>query len=288
VNDDDPQVSVVVPTRDRPGALAACLTALERQTATAFEVVVVDDGSVDGAAVADVVRGAPRARLVRGDGQGPAAARNLGVTVARGPVLCFTDDDCRPRPGWIDALARRIDAGAAVVAGPTRNARPSDPYAAASQAITNHLTGTSFDPVTNEVAFAPTSNVACRADVHRALPFDETYPLAAGEDREWCSRLADRGIAIAFEPGAAVDHHQVLSLRRFWRQQVRYGRGAHRWQRDRPAGVRLQPVRFYTDLVRAGFRLGPATGLLVVLAQVATSVGIAREAVTATRGRIRA
>jgi glycosyltransferase involved in cell wall biosynthesis len=272
----DPRVSVVVPTRDRPGPLAACLAALGEQA----EVIVVDDGSRDRAGVAAVVAGAPHARLVRGEGRGPAAARNLGAAEARAPIVCFTDDDCRPDPGWVDALARRIEAGAAVVAGPTRNACPGDPYAAASQAITNRLTGASLDPSTGTVGFAPTSNVACRADVHRSLPFDETYPLAAGEDRDWCVRLAGRGIAIAFEPRAGVDHHQDLSLRRFWRQQVRYGRGAYRWQRGRPQGARLQPLRFYVDLVRTGFAFGPAPGLLVLLAQAATAVGLTREAMT--------
>ena len=276
----DPEVSVVIPTRDRPGPMSACLAALERQTTRAFEVVVVDDGSRDPGAVAAVVAGASRARLVRGAGRGPAAARNLGAAAARAPVLCFTDDDCRPAPSWVAALARRIDAGAAVVAGPTRNGRPDDVYGAASQAITNHLAGASFDPATGRVDFAPTSNLACRADVHRSLPFDEGYPLAAGEDRDWCARLADRGLALEFEPWAWVEHDQDLSLRDFWRQQVRYGRGAFRWHSDGPAGARLQPLGFYTGLVRTGFALGWATGSLVLLAQVATAVGIAHEALT--------
>ena len=106
---------------------------------------MVDDGSVDAAAVSAVVARAPHARLVRGGGRGPAAARNLGAAAARGPVLCFTDDDCRPEPGWIEALVASVDDGTAV-AGPTQNGRPGDPFAAASQAITNHLAGASLDP----------------------------------------------------------------------------------------------------------------------------------------------
>ena len=106
---DGPAVSVVVPTRDRPSQLDACLAAIEAQTARSYEVVVVDDGSVDAAAVSAVVARAPHARLVRGGGRGPAAARNLGAAAARGPVLCFTDDDCRPEPGWIEALVAGVD-----------------------------------------------------------------------------------------------------------------------------------------------------------------------------------
>jgi glycosyltransferase involved in cell wall biosynthesis len=278
-----PQVSVVVPTRDRPGPLSACLAALEAQDAPSFEVVVVDDGSRHPAAVAAVVAAAPAARLVRGKGQGPAAARNLGASVARAPVLCFTDDDCRPGPGWVAALARHIGAGADAVAGPTRNGRPDDACAVASQTITNHLSEASLD-ASGHLGFAPTSNLACRAELHRGLRFDESFPLAAGEDRDWCTRLTSRGVPLAYAPEAWVDHHQDLTLQRYWRQQVRYGRGANRGHRNREPGARLAPARFYVELLGKGWAEGPRAGALVVLAQVATAVGIVREA-GATRRR---
>ncbi len=277
-----PGVAVIVPSRDRPGPLAACLRALEAQTATSFEIVVVDDASRDAAAVAAVVAASPRARLVRGEGRGPAAARNLGARSTDATVLCFTDDDCRPGPGWIAAMAGCFAGGAEAVAGPTRNGRPADVVAAASQTVTNHLSEASLD-ADGHLGFAPTSNVACRAEVHRALPFDESFPLAAGEDRDWCSRLAEAGVALVHEPSAWVDHHQDLTLRSFWRQQERYGRGAHRWQQDRPPGARLQPARFYTDLLGKAWSQGPRTGALVMLAQLATATGLAREALASRR-----
>jgi glycosyltransferase involved in cell wall biosynthesis len=297
-----PAVSVVVPSRDRPDRLAGCLAALESQTAPDYEVVVVDDGSLDADAVAAVVAAAPHARLVRGQGRGPATARNLGASAARGDVLCFTDDDCRPGPGWVEALAGRLGAGRpapdcgngdpsgpgcpgwpAAVAGPTRNADLGDPFAAASQAITNHLTDTSLDEATGRLGFAPTSSVACRAEVHRALPFDDGYPLAAGEDRDWCARLAARGEALVYEPAAWVDHHQDLGWRGFWRQQVRYGRGAYRFHRTAAPDARFRTPGFYVGLVRAGFAQGPTAGLLVLVAQVATAAGLLREAAAASR-----
>lgn len=277
-----PAVSVVVPTRDRPGQLAHCLAALEDQTAPSYEVVVVDDASDDADAVAAVVDGAPHARLVRGEGRGPAAARNRGAEAARAPVLCFTDDDCRPSPGWIEALAGRVDESTAV-AGPTRNGQPDDPFAAASQAITNHLALASLDPASGRLAFAPTSNLASSAALHRTLRFDESFPTAAGEDRDWCARLASAGGALVYEPAADVDHHQNLGWRGFWRQQVRYGRGAYLHRRGAEPGDRLQAPGFYAGLVRAGFAAGIATGILVLVAQVATAAGLASQAFAARR-----
>jgi GT2 family glycosyltransferase len=209
--------------------------------------------------------------VVRAPGDGHAAARNLGVRSAHAEVICFTDDDCRPAPAWLAAIAERVATGARVVAGPTIvGAR--GPVVAAAQTVTNHLTDRSIDDTGSHVGFAPTSNLACRADVLAALPFDERYPLAAGEDRDWCRRLAGHGIAIAYAPRAVVAHHPCLSLGSFWRQQVRYGRGAHRFHRGGPGGAPAAPG-FYLELVRRGFREGFVTGLLVLVAQCATAVG---------------
>ena len=113
------------------------------------------------------------------------------------------------------------------------------------------------------------------------LPFDEDYPLAAGEDRDWCDRLAGLGIPIAYEPSAWVDHAPDLNLARYWRQQVRYGRGAYRFHRSRPAGPGLSPRRLHLDLLRAGFACGVRVGALVAAAQVATAAGAAREGLAA-------
>jgi GT2 family glycosyltransferase len=267
--------SVVVPTRDRLDQLVECLTALDVQTTPSFEVIVVDDASRDDAGVARLIAAFPKARLVRGDGRGPAAARNLGASAARSAIVCFTDDDCRPSRHWLEALVRELDFGADAVAGRTLSAS-DDPFAGASQTITNHLMDASADGAGN-VSFAPSCNIACRADVIRALPFDETYPLAAGEDREWCARLIERGVALVFVPEARVLHEPRLTLRRFWRQHERYGRGASRWHRSRRPGERLQPARFYSALIGKGFATGPSIGVLVVLAQLATAVGAARE-----------
>jgi glycosyltransferase involved in cell wall biosynthesis len=280
---DGPAVTVVVPTRDRPGPLAECLVALDAQRGAAVEVVVVDDASTDPVAVAAAVGGRDHVRLVRGTGAGPAAARNRGAAAAGGDVVCFTDDDCRPGPDWCRLLAGRIAAGTPAAAGPTRDGRPDDPWATASQIVTNHLVTSSLTPDGDAVGFAPTSNLAVRADVATALPFDESFPLAAGEDREWCLRLADRGHTLAWEPEAWVEHHQRLDARRFWRQQWRYGRGARRLRRTRP-GTGYPPVSFYAELVRTGVAAGWRVGALVGVAQVATVAGAAHEAWTARRG----
>jgi glycosyltransferase involved in cell wall biosynthesis len=280
-----PEVSIVVPTRDRPASLAACLDALTRQRGLTVEVVVVDDRSGDGAAVAAAVAAHPGARLVRGAGRGPAAARNVGARAALAPVLCFTDDDCRPDPGWAQALARTIGDGADVAAGPTRSPPDAGRWAVASQVITNHVVAESAGRGGTTVGFAPTSNVACRAHTHAANPFDESFPRAAGEDREWCARLVRSGIAIAWVPEAMVIHEQRLDLAAFIRQQFRYGRGAYRFLRA-DAGGGVQGAAFYARLLKAGVAAGPAVAALVIAAQVVTAAGVVAEVASSARSAL--
>jgi glycosyltransferase involved in cell wall biosynthesis len=250
--------------------LGRCLAALASQTlAEDAEVIVVDDGSVDGDAVASAVAATPSARLLRQPTAGPAAARNAGVRAAKGSIICFTDDDCQPYPEWAERLVGAIGRGADAVGGRTQSAenrataRASEIVARAPARRLAH----------GAVTFAPSNNIACRAKVAAAIPFDERYPAAAGEDREWCARFHELGYFLAYEPAAVLLHYQRADVASFIRQQLRYGRGAfyfHTFGRDKRP---VESPRFYLDLIRRGFRSGFSAGLLVITAQAATAAG---------------
>jgi GT2 family glycosyltransferase len=270
-----PSATVVVPTRDRPRELERCLAALGRQTLGALEVVVVDDGSSDPSAVEAVVERSERARLIRLGGLGPAAARNAGAREAGKEVVCFLDDDCEPEPGWAERLASVVVESGKPVAGRTRNGLPDSRLAEASQAIVELLQLSSLTPE-GRLVFAPSCNLAAPAELARELPFDETYPLAAGEDRDWSARAVARGMSPVFAPDATVIHRHRLSVTGFVRQQFAYGRGAARLARAGGPGALLGP-RARLGLVRAAFGRGAAVGALVCVAQLATAAGLAFE-----------
>jgi cellulose synthase/poly-beta-1,6-N-acetylglucosamine synthase-like glycosyltransferase len=252
------------------------------QSVDDFEIVVVDDRSERRDAVHAIVDPVATARVVDGEGWGPAAARNLGASAATSDVVCFTDDDCEPAEDWIATLLARFDDGDEVVAGPTLARVGSSAFVHASQVVTNHLVDASR-AADGTVGFAPTSNIACRRTVHELVPFDESFPTAAGEDRAWCDRLRAAGHGITFEPTAVVRHAPALDALGFWRQQMRYGAGAHRYFASQGERTRPQSARFYRNLVGRGFADGVAVGLLVLVAQAATAVGLAGEAYRARR-----
>jgi GT2 family glycosyltransferase len=245
------RVSVVVPTRGRPGALARCVAALEAQ-AVAVEVVVVEDV----------------------DGRGPAWARNEGVRRARGEVVCFTDDDCEPAAGWVEALVAPILAGDSEVAtGPVAIGTDATAADRAWEAIVDYLQVRAGAPGTSSQGFAVTANLAARRALLERVPFDESFPSAAGEDRDWGERAARSGAAPAFVPEAVIVHRSGMRVGGFLRQQYRYGRGAARYRAGN-ANRRRGSIAFYADLLRAGFRAGARPGLLVCVAQAATLAGI--------------
>src|SRR5687767_8113024 len=97
-------VSVVVASRDRPEQLRGALAAIRAAMPAGTEVVVVDSAST-GAGTRQVTDDAG-ARYLRCDRPGVSRARNLGLETTQAEIVAFTDDDCRPAPGWLDALAR--------------------------------------------------------------------------------------------------------------------------------------------------------------------------------------
>jgi CDP-glycerol glycerophosphotransferase len=97
------RISVVVPVYNVEPYLEACLEALERQTVTDLEVVMVNDGSTDASPEIAALFAArdSRFRLVHQENAGLGAARNTGVAHATGEFLIFADsDDVVPRHAY--------------------------------------------------------------------------------------------------------------------------------------------------------------------------------------------
>src|SRR3990172_7140650 len=86
------KVSVVIPTYNNAALLCETLGGVRRQTFNDFEIIVVNDGSTDN--TADMVkRYDPNIRYVHQTNQGPAAARNKGVSLAQGEFIAFCNHD---------------------------------------------------------------------------------------------------------------------------------------------------------------------------------------------------
>ena len=100
-------VSVVIPVKDDDAELARCLDALSRQTRTADEVIVVDNGSSDTSAAVALHAGATLIRCVQ---PGIPAASAEGYDRATGDLLLRLDADCIPADDWIERVCAEFAA----------------------------------------------------------------------------------------------------------------------------------------------------------------------------------
>jgi GT2 family glycosyltransferase len=247
--------SVVIPTYNRPDRLCTCLQALSQldYPGDRFEVSITPLTSV-----VEPFQTQIHLTLLHQANAGPAAARNRGAAIARGEFLVFTDDDCAPHPDWLRELEAQVQKSPqSLIGGYTVNALAKNIYSTASQLLIDYLyTYYNHDPAT--ASFFASNNFALSRERFQVLGgFDTTFPLAAGEDREFCDRWLQAGYTMTYAPAVQIDHAHSLTLRTFWRQHFNYGRGAFcfhqlRAQRQQQP-VRVEPITFYTHLLTYPF-----------------------------------
>lgn len=249
----EPSLSVLIPTRDRHGALARLLADLEHQTLPreAFQVVVVDDGSVEPvelpATDLDVT-------VLRGAGRGPAGARNLGLGRCRGPLTLLLNDDARLAPvtlqRHLEAHAER--AGPVAVLGSFDFVEEllGDRFIALLQS-SNLL----FDFVSMEAGRTYgwrhfwTCNLSLPTSLLREHSFDaERFDAAIVEDTELGFRLDAAGLRVLYRPDASAWHDHALTVRGYFDRMVSLGVYLHRMYRKHPTpGILWQGPDFQLD-----------------------------------------
>ncbi len=99
-----PLVSVVLPTRDRRDLLPRAIDSVQKQSYGNWELLIVDDGSVDSTAEFLAGLAGERLRCFRHHGAGACAARNVALAQARGDLIAYLDDDNMMHPGWLKAV----------------------------------------------------------------------------------------------------------------------------------------------------------------------------------------
>lgn len=279
-----PAVSIVIPTYLRPLQLRNCLTAIStlRYDKSNFEVIVVDDGGEQDLMPLITTFSDLNVSLVRQSNQGPATARNVGVSCAQGEIVAFTDDDCLPDENWLHAMVSALeDNHQRVVGGRIENRLSDNLCSQASQSITEYLYD--FYALNHtEMRFFTTNNLACFIDGFRESGgFCTQFFSNASEDRDFCNRWLLAKKELYYAPEAVVEHAHELSVLSFWRQHLNYGHGAYTFHKLRATAqkksLEIEPFSFYTNLIASPFVKNidnPATvSMLIFLSQVANAAG---------------
>tara|TARA_A100001011_G_C14234251_1_gene810258 strand:- start:59 stop:1069 length:1011 start_codon:yes stop_codon:yes gene_type:complete len=155
--------------------------------------------------------------------------RNIGVELANGDIIAFTDDDTILREDWLNNAVKHLNDNTNYVGvgGPNFTPREGLPFAKAVGRIFGSKFLFSFrytigHPKPKEIEHNPTCNYIIKKEVFKTVKFHNT--LWPGEDAEFDIRLIKKGFKILYAPNVVVWHHRRSRPLPFLKQMFNYGK----------------------------------------------------------------
>jgi glycosyltransferase involved in cell wall biosynthesis len=234
-----PFVSIIIPVFNDPQRLKICLQALEVQTypQNLYEVIVVDNGSDH--PIEPVVGTFAQARAEYERKPGSYAARNKGISTAKGTVLAFTDADCIPPSDWIEKGVINLlrTPGCGIVAGPVR-IFVSNPVKPTIVELHESLMAFPKEQHNEKLLSVVTANVfTFKHVVESAGPFNAE--LKSIGDKEWAERVFSHGYQIVYTEDVYVAHPARRSLRELYQRSVRIAGGFYDKRKYQRSPIRI-------------------------------------------------
>ena len=193
-----PLVTVIVPVYNGERYFAFALKSIFGQDYRPLEIIVVDDGSVDGSA--DIAKSFPEIRYIHQSNQGVAVARNTGLDAARGQFVAFLDQDDLWMP---NKLSRQIDyllKYPQVDCVVTKGRLFLEPGIEAPSWLKKNLL------LEDHATYVPSALVVRRTAFEKVGRFDPAYSM--GSDMDWFFRAENCSISIAVLPETLV-HRRI-------------------------------------------------------------------------------
>lgn len=194
-------ISVIVPVYNGAGFLREALDSVTVQNYTPIEIIVIDDGSTDTSAL--VIRSFAEASLVPlryvfQTNQGPGAARNRGIGLARGELIAFLDQDDLWLPDKVERQVARLRQDPALGYVLTM----SEFFLDAGLARPEWLRPEQLSMA--QVGFLPSCLLARRRVFEQIGLFDSTQTTSS--DADWFFRAKDACVPMAVIPKVLVRH----------------------------------------------------------------------------------
>jgi O-antigen biosynthesis protein len=214
-----PCISVIIPAYHSIATLSGCLDALRRQTWRSFEVILVNSSQEPD--TERLVRTMyPEVRFEQSPLRlNPHEARNLGVELAQGELLVFTDPDCEAEPEWLAVLWQAFSEGRQAVVGAMDLLSPNW-WEQGIHLLKFHWLLRELPPGTRKCA--ATANAAYgRRLWSRIGPFP---PVHFASDGIVSHRAEQAGSPPWFLPSAVVRHRHLAAPKELWVQRFERGR----------------------------------------------------------------
>ncbi len=211
-----PFVSVIIPTYHDWERLKLCLAALQEQTYPQgrFEVLVVNNDPQD--PVPEM--GLPNNFQILSESKpGSYAARNKGISLAKGEILAFTDSDAIPYEDWLEKAVEKLAAGAERIAGRVELLFKSDKLTFTE--IFEKAYAFRQEKNANNGVSVTANMITWRHYFYSVGLFNES--MLSGGDVEWGLRAMNSGISIIFSPDVVVKHPARSSFNELMKKRRR-------------------------------------------------------------------
>lgn len=218
-----PFVSIIVPVFNDADRLKLCLAALAEQTygRSHYEVIVVDNGSSDLDAVKSLIASYDNVILAQESTPGSYAARNRGISLAKGEAIAFTDADCIPASDWIEKGIQHLlgTPNCGLVAGEIRIFF-KDPERLTSVELFEKVTAFAQKQYIQEHRYGATANLfTLKRIVDRVGMFNPN--LKSSGDKEWGQRVAASNYRQVYAADACVLHPARYSFKQLYSRTLR-------------------------------------------------------------------
>jgi cellulose synthase/poly-beta-1,6-N-acetylglucosamine synthase-like glycosyltransferase len=261
-----PRVSIIIPARNEEKNIGRLLNSLHNQDypGSAFEIIVIDDDSID--RTADIVRQFPGVRLVslKEDGINAYKKRAIetGIAMASGEIVITTDADCEVPPHWLETvIACKLEMQAVFIAGPVviqTNRSLLQLFQAMDFMVLQGITGAGV--YRQQLTMCNGANLAYEKRVFDEVDgFQDVDHIASGDDMLLMYKVWKKypgQVVYLKSKSAIVSTQPMFSWKDFFNQRIRWASKANHYNDKRIFPVLLLVYLFnlsFLVLLVAGF-----------------------------------
>jgi len=256
-------VSVIIPTKNSEKTLGECLKSLRNQTypKNKYEIIIIDDHSTDKTVS---IAKKYKTKIITSHGP-PGRQRNKGISKANGKIIGLIDSDCIAKKNWIsEGVKYFISDEIAVVGGPNLTPK-NDPfisqcvgYVSSSKIGTGSMSARYvrrgfYARETDETSLISCNMFALRKVLKKVGGFSET--LFPNEENELMFRIKRDGYKLIYVPSLLVWHHRRNSVKKFFKQNLIYGKTRIQFIKKHPQALKL--IHLFPSIFVLSLILGP-------------------------------
>ena len=234
--------SIIVPVYNRPDEVDELLQSLCEQTVKDFEVIIVEDGSINPCKdVCSKYAGILSLHYYAKENSGPGQSRNYGAERANGKYVIILDSDVVLPSGYLQAIEEELAQQPCEAFGGPDAAHPdfTPVQKAISYSMTSFFTtgGIRGGKAKLDKFYPRSFNMGIRRDVYQQL--GGFTKMRFGEDIDFSYRIVEAGYQPRLLPEAWVWHKRRTDFRKFFRQVYNSGIARINLEKRHPGTMKL-------------------------------------------------